>query len=49
MGAKNTSLARESGGSSELVMTTLGNLLGMKKDQKDVMDNQITIYLAYIP
>lgn len=49
MGAKNTSLAREAGGSSELVMTTLGNLLGMKKDQKDVMDNQITIYLAYIP
>lgn len=35
MGAKNTSLAREAGGSSELVMTTLGNLLGMKKDQKD--------------
>ena len=49
MGAKNTSLAREAGGSSELVMTTLGNLLGMEKDHKDVMDNQIPVYLTYIP
>ena len=33
MATKNTSLAKEAG-SSELVMTTIGNLLGIK--QKDV-------------
>ena len=48
MAAKNTSLAREAG-NSELVMTTLGNLLGMEKDHKDVMDNHIPVYLTYIP
>ena len=35
MANKNTSLTKEAG-SSELVMTTIGNLLGIKKEQKDV-------------
>ena len=48
MAAKNTSLAREAG-SSELVMTTLGNFLGMEKDHKDVMDSQIPVHLTYVP
>ena len=42
MAAKNTSLAREAG-SSEQVMATLGNLLGINKEQKDVIENHIQV------